>query len=106
MEMYQELHKWDESISVAEMRNLPEVQTLRRNYMQWLIQSNQEEKAAQLKEKEGDYFGAIDLYLKGGLPARAAQLVMTMELSAQHDLLERIAAALSKAGLLEKVHIA
>ena len=45
MEMYQELHKWDESIAVAEARAHPDVQTLRRNYMQWLLQSNQEEKA-------------------------------------------------------------
>lgn len=38
MDMYQELHKWDESIAVAEARGHPEVQTLRRNYLQWLIQ--------------------------------------------------------------------
>ena len=27
-----------------------------------------------MKEQEGDYLGAISLYLKGGLPARAAKV--------------------------------
>lgn len=102
MDMYQELHKWDESIAVAEARGHPEVQTLRRNYLQWLIQSNQEEKAAQLKEKEGDYQAAIELFLKGGLPAKAAQLVIHHDYTGNAELLERIAQALSKAGLYEK----
>lgn len=34
----------------------------------------QEERAGKVKEMEGDYQGAVALYLKGGLPARAAQV--------------------------------
>lgn len=64
--MYQELHKWDKSIKVAEMKNHPELQTLKRNYMQWLIDSGQEAKAGDYKLEEGDYSSAISLYLKGG----------------------------------------
>ena len=30
--------------------------------------------AGAMKEQEGDYLGAISLYLKGGLPARAAKV--------------------------------
>ena len=30
--------------------------------------------AGLVKEREGDFLGAISLYLKGGLPARAAQV--------------------------------
>lgn len=75
MEMYQELHKWEESITVAEQRQHPEVSTLKSNYLQWLTETGQEEKAAELKEKEGDLVTAVHLFLKGGLPARAAAIV-------------------------------
>jgi len=32
MEMYQELHKWDESIKIAEKKNHPDVMELKANY--------------------------------------------------------------------------
>ncbi len=38
------------------------------------METGQEEKAGLVKENERDYLGAIALYLKGGLPARAAQV--------------------------------
>mgnify|MGYP002044725297 CR=1 FL=1 len=44
--MYQELHKWEESIQVAETKQHPEVATLKANYFQWLAETGQEEKAA------------------------------------------------------------
>lgn len=39
------------------------------------METNQEAKAAEVKEREGDYSTAISLYLKGGLPAKAANVV-------------------------------
>jgi hypothetical protein len=44
------------------------------SHCRWLLDTGQEEKAGLVKEREGDYLGAIALYLKGGLPARAAQV--------------------------------
>jgi len=43
-------------------------------HSRWLLETGQEEKAGAVKEQQGDYMGAISLYLKGGLPARAAQV--------------------------------
>jgi intraflagellar transport protein 172 len=48
MSMYQEIHKWDQSIKVAEARNHPELESLKHNYYEWLVESNQEEKAGAL----------------------------------------------------------
>lgn len=48
------MHKWDDSIRIAEKRNHPEVNELKKNYYDWLLETKQEEKAAELKEKEGD----------------------------------------------------
>jgi intraflagellar transport protein 172 len=45
---------------------------------------------------------AINLYIQGGLPARAALLVNTHQLSYRQDVLEKIAAALQNAGMHER----
>ena len=102
MEMYQELHKWEDAIRVAEIRNHPDVETLRKNYFQWLIDTRQEGRAAWLKEREGEYYEAVQLYLKAGLPAKAALLVTTYGLTQHSELLERVADALFQQGLYEK----
>ena len=52
---------------------------LRRTYFQWLMDTNQEGKAGELKEGEGDYMAAINLYMKAGMPARAARVVTNHE---------------------------
>ena len=72
LDMYQELHKWDEAIFVAEAKNHENAADLRSNYYTWLIDTGQEGQAAVLKEKEGDLQLAVQLYLKGGLAGRAA----------------------------------
>ncbi|KAL2912183.1 hypothetical protein HK105_208316 [Polyrhizophydium stewartii] len=102
MEMYQEIHKWDLSIRVAEVKSHPELDTLKRNYFQWLLESGQEEKAGMLKEEEGDMISAMNLFLKAGMPARAAFVLVQNNLTSNFELTERIASSLFKAGLYEK----
>ncbi|KAJ3205663.1 hypothetical protein HDU82_005043 [Entophlyctis luteolus] len=101
MAMYQEMHKWDKSIKVAELKNHPDLDHMKKNYLQWLIDSGQEDKAGELKEDEGEFLAAINLYLKGGMPARAAFLLNKSNIS-QVDIIERVASALFKSGLFEK----
>ena len=48
MEMYQEVHKWDESLAIAEAKRHPELENLRTYYLQYLIKSGQEEKAGEV----------------------------------------------------------
>jgi intraflagellar transport protein 172 len=100
MEMYQELHRWDELISIAEKRNHPKLRDIKATYYDWLLKTNQEEKAAEVKEREGDHVGAVHLYLKGRLPARAAQVLSRH--SGSPDLLEKVAQALQDADMHEK----
>lgn len=102
MEMYQEMHKWDLSIKVAEMKNHPEIHNLKKNYFQWLVDSGQEDRAALLKEEDGDYVSAINLYLRGGLAAKGASLLLQHELQNNFELTERVAGSLFKTGLYEK----
>jgi len=103
MEMYQELHKWDDSLEIAARKGHPELPNLRSTYLQWLMTSGQEEKAGEVKESQGEYMEAINLYMKAGLPARAARLALSInELSMDSVLLERIAMALMKGGFHER----
>lgn len=101
MEMFQELHRWDEIINIAEKRKHPKLHDLKANYFNWLLQTNQEERAAEVKARDGDYAGAISLFLKGKLPARAAALVSKYNINNQ-DIMEKIAAALQSAEMHEK----
>ena len=95
---------------------------MRINYFQWLLDTGQEEKAGEVREREGDLLSAITLYMKAGLPAKAAKLVSQhkvcppptpptklhassfslQELSNQHELLQQVASSLVNAGLYEK----
>ncbi|KAI8999812.1 hypothetical protein BC832DRAFT_563653 [Gaertneriomyces semiglobifer] len=102
MNMYQTLHQWELSIKLAESKNHPQLETLKRNYLQWLLESGQEDKAGELKEADGDTTAAINLYLKAGMPARAANLLQSSQLLSNSDLTERVADALLRQGLYEK----
>lgn len=102
LDMYQELHKWDEAIFVAEAKNHENAADLRSNYYTWLIDTGQEGQAAVLKEREGDMQLAVQLYLKGGLAGRAAQLVQSGKVELPRELQEKIATALVRSGLYDK----
>uniref|UniRef100_W5KZE2 Intraflagellar transport protein 172 homolog n=1 Tax=Astyanax mexicanus TaxID=7994 RepID=W5KZE2_ASTMX len=103
MQMYQELHMWNDCIAVAEAKGHPELDSLRYNYYAWLIETNQNEMAGEVKEKEGDYTGAINLYLKAGLPTKAAWLIISMdEVLTSNDVINRITVALIKGEFYER----
>uniref|UniRef100_A0A8C4VU35 Intraflagellar transport protein 172 homolog n=1 Tax=Gopherus evgoodei TaxID=1825980 RepID=A0A8C4VU35_9SAUR len=103
MEMYQELHMWEECIVVAEAKGHPAVEKLRRGYYQWLLDTQQEEKAGEVQESQGEHLAAVGLYLRAGLPARAARLAMARDLLlANGDVINRITTALIKGELYEQ----
>nr|XP_046228660.1 intraflagellar transport protein 172 homolog isoform X2 [Scatophagus argus] len=103
IEMYQELHMWDDCIVLAEAKGHPELNSLRRNYYQWLTETGQDEKAGEVKESQGDFQGAINLYLQAGLPAKAARLAISRpEITSNSDTVSRIAASLIKGEFYER----
>lgn len=77
---------------------------LRRGYYQWLLDTQQEEKAGEVQEGQGDYLAAISLYLRAGLPAKAARLAMSRdELLTNGDVINRVSTALIRGELYEQV---
>ncbi|ESO08535.1 hypothetical protein HELRODRAFT_74793 [Helobdella robusta] len=75
MRMYQDMHKWEDAIYVAELKNHPDIEMLKKKYYLWLMETRQESKAGDMKEAEGNYETAVQLFIKAGLPAKAARLV-------------------------------
>ncbi|KAK9829656.1 hypothetical protein WJX72_007146 [[Myrmecia] bisecta] len=101
--MYTEAHKWDEAIKVAEKSNHPEAESLKRTHYAWLLETGQEEAAGAVREKQGDLLGAISLYLKGGMPAKAAQVALSNRgIHLDQALLDSICNALVQGGQDER----
>ncbi len=102
IEMYQKLKKHDCAIRVAEQAKRPEATEMRQTYFQYLLDSNQEDQAAALKEREGDFIQAISLYLKGGMPGKAAQVVLDHDLQQPVQLIDSVATALARASMHDR----
>ncbi|KAG5505749.1 hypothetical protein JKF63_05085 [Porcisia hertigi] len=101
MRMWEEMNRFDESLAIAESRGLEDIANRRARYFAWLMETRQYEKAGEMREKDGKFIDAINLYLRGGTPARAAQVVSANNLKPEQQLLEAIAAALFKAQVFE-----
>ena len=102
MDMYQELHKWGEVIRIAERTNYEDLNGLKSSYFEWLLETKQESKAAEIKEEEGQYAEAIELYLKSSLPVRAANVITEYSISVPSETEDRIVNNLLKNELYEK----
>eukprot|EP01062_Namystynia_karyoxenos_P065890 TRINITY_DN59944_c0_g1_i1.p1 TRINITY_DN59944_c0_g1~~TRINITY_DN59944_c0_g1_i1.p1 ORF type:complete len:1796 (+),score=840.25 TRINITY_DN59944_c0_g1_i1:110-5389(+) len=102
VEMWDDLFRFDESIAVAAAKQHPDTDKWRKKYFEWLMETKQQDLAAELREKEHKYADAINLYLQGGLPARAAHVVNAYQVQIPQQQQEAIATALFKAQMFEK----
>jgi intraflagellar transport protein 172 len=104
VDMYQMLHRFEDAIAVAGTRayTKAEVDSMKGDYYRRMLETGQEERAAAMKENEGQYTQAIDLYLNGGLPAKAAKVISQHNITHPPQLLETVASSLSAAGMHEK----
>ena len=104
VEILNELQKWDESVKIAEKYAHPEIAKIKGQYYDWLISNDQLDKAAQVKEHDGDFNTAIDLYIQGGYPAKAANLVKNYcnQAKFENNTLEKIITNLNQVGIYEK----
>uniref|UniRef100_A0A0K0EBD8 Intraflagellar transport protein 172 homolog n=1 Tax=Strongyloides stercoralis TaxID=6248 RepID=A0A0K0EBD8_STRER len=102
--MYKSLHKWDEAILLGKGWNYTKLGTLQQEYLKYLFDTGQDQKAGEYKEKEGDLHGAIDLYLKGSASAKAARVILdNNKLIKDEILVDRIIKSLELCGNYEKI---
>ncbi|KAJ1528639.1 hypothetical protein ONE63_007034 [Megalurothrips usitatus] len=103
IDMYQKMHKWNQALSIAEFKGHEGTERLASNYLSWLIETKQDDKAGEVKEQNGEYEEALRLYLKAGLPLRASRLLQNQShLLSNEDLVSRVSSALHKAELFEQ----
>ena len=75
---------------------------LAREHLEWLKNTGQEEAAGVVLEKRGDAAGAVRLFLKGGVPGRAAALAIAdakRDRSMDARVVEEICDALKRASM-------
>jgi len=103
IEFYKSVHLWTDAINLAQSRNHSDLKSLQMQYYDWLISTNQDGAAGLLLQQQQDYTGAISLYMKAGLPARAAKLAFSRsELLSNRSLMEQIVSGLLKYELYEQ----
>ena len=61
--MYIELHQWSEALLLANLRAQKKYKPLQQFCFQYLLKSGQEAEAVKIQESQGDFIGAISLYL-------------------------------------------
>ena len=57
IQMYCDMHRLDRAVEVATSKAHPNAENLRREHLDWLKQTGQEEAAGAVKEREGDHPG-------------------------------------------------
>ena len=87
-----------------QFQNYADLESLRTKYYRNLYDTGQEEKAAEIKEREGDPMAAIDLYLKSNQPANAAKILLKNErLCSDENLVEKVGLALVQNEIFDMV---
>lgn len=99
IELYQKLQRHEDAIRVAQQNKHPDLHDMRRAYFQYLLDTNQYENAAVLKATESDFTQAVDLFLKGGMPGKAAQVLLDHDIQQPMSLLDKVANALVRSGM-------
>jgi len=100
--MYDNLHMYEESIRVARRTSHPDLDSKKKAYMKWLLETNQEELAALQKETERDFSGAVNLYLTARLPGKAFSVILKNNVLQPVSMLESVAFALEEAQMQDK----
>eukprot|EP00892_Ulva_mutabilis_P000305 jgi/Ulvmu1/10275/UM060_0077.1 len=110
---YLECHRWADAVRLAEENHHYDLDKLRAGHMEHLLATKQLQAAARVCEREGDIQTAILHYINGGLPALAAQCIITRRWAsrASPEILQSILDKLRTSGqheaaadLLEHLH--
>lgn len=71
--MYRQLLQWEDALRVAETYSQPDRHQIKADYIKWLEDTCQEATAAEVYERSGDHPAALNMFLRAGLPSKAAK---------------------------------
>eukprot|EP01013_Petalomonas_cantuscygni_P006238 TRINITY_DN1715_c0_g1_i1.p1 TRINITY_DN1715_c0_g1~~TRINITY_DN1715_c0_g1_i1.p1 ORF type:complete len:1783 (-),score=555.37 TRINITY_DN1715_c0_g1_i1:358-5706(-) len=101
-QMWVELRRPDRAVELALAKRMDGADGMKADYISKLESEHREEEAAEMYLADSKYKKAIELFLRGGMPARAAHVVLDHGVDVGKGLLEPIAAALAKAKMYER----
>lgn len=102
IDVFKELHKYEDSLRLAAKFNLPEYETMKKEYFSWLIESEMFDKAAEIKIKEGALIEAIKYYIQGDLQIKAANLIIKEKVDVDQNTLDYLINSIRDVGLIDK----
>uniref|UniRef100_A0A914KFL7 Uncharacterized protein n=1 Tax=Meloidogyne incognita TaxID=6306 RepID=A0A914KFL7_MELIC len=76
IDMWKRIGDWESAIQLAKAMNYSEIDPLQSQYEQYLNETGQKDKAAELKMRDGDSRAALELFLRANQPSKAVQLLL------------------------------
>ena len=101
IEIYKELHKYEEALRIAENHHITEYNSMKQEYFDWLIRSEMFDKAAELKIKEGFYTEAIKYYIQGDMQVKAANFIIKHKVVLDSKTIDYLVNAVMQVGLID-----
>lgn len=102
--IFNEIHRFEESVKIAEKYNIPEYKEIQTKYYNWLIENELFDKAAEVKIKERNFMDAIKLYIQGDLYIKASNLITRERLATgvESHIIDFLVTSMIEIGVYEK----
>lgn len=97
--MYEQVMMFKDALRIIGTANDSKFDQKKQLYLEYLLQNNQEIKAARVKESYGDYIDAIETCLMAGFPGKALQIISEKDIIHPRNVLESVVTALFDSGL-------
>lgn len=106
MEVFQDMHRWQDAIRLA--RQTGQAGELERQFVDWLLESGQNLKAAEMLLDAGQVERAVELFTKEGLPGVGAKKMLQNKIARNHSAWTNVENACETKGLywvLGEIHL-
>ena len=96
--------KYEDAIRLTKEFKVDEYETMKNDYLKWLIQNEAYDKAADMKIKDNQLIEAIKLLIEGDLPVKAAELIMSRKMDVEKNTLDYLINVIKGIGLIDKAN--
>ena len=102
IDVFKEMHKYEDSLRLAEKFHIEEYETMKKEYLEWLVESEMFDKAAEVKIKDGCLIEAIKYYIQGDMQVKAANLIIRNKIDVDKNTLDYLITTIKEVGLNDK----
>ena len=101
IDICKDLHKYEEALRICKEFGLEEYQKMKEEYLQWLIESEMFDKAAELKIKENSYIEAIKFLIQGDMQVKAVNLILEYKVKVDKNTIDYLKNSINEIGMNE-----